>query len=115
SRRTPCGASPVPSSVTALLSSLHCFADLDLEASRHRAIVFALGHAFGEVFLSRREGIGLIVRIAVALAVAELLHQAGRRIAQMHRDFERTVLRCLFHCFAERRVDSLAPRGPREA
>ena len=42
--------------------------------------------------LTRRVGIGLVMRVAVALAVAKTLHQLGRGVAQAHRHRARPVL-----------------------
>ena len=50
-------------------------------------------HAVGQVVLARRVGVLLVVRVAVALAVAEVLHELRRRVAQVQRHRPRAVLR----------------------
>ena len=84
--------------------------DPDLEPARHRLVVARRLHAVGKVLLARGVGIGLVVRVAVALAVAERLHEPGRRIAQVQRHVERAVLLRVGHRRAERHVDRIALR-----
>jgi len=69
------------------------FADLRLEAALGRLVPPGRLHAFGKIRLPRGVGIGLVVRVAVAFAVAEVLHQPGRGVAQVHRHRPRRVRR----------------------
>ena len=85
-------------------------ADLDLQTARRRHVVAPLRHAFGQIALAGRIRVGLIVRVAVALAVAELLHQPRRRVAQVQRHLERAELGGILHGCAERGVDRVALR-----
>src|ERR1700723_3519004 len=73
-----------------LAPGVQSLADLDLQPTRRRHVVAPIGHVVGEVALARGVAAGLVVRIPIALAVADILHQAGRRVAQMQGDFERT-------------------------
>src|SRR6202789_1509444 len=66
-----------------LAPGVQSLADLDLQPTRRRHVVAPIGHIVGEVALARGVAAGLVVRIPVALAVADVLHQAGRRVAQM--------------------------------
>jgi hypothetical protein len=57
-------------------------------ASSHapnRFVPVGLRHALGQVVFAGCIAVGLVMRVAVGLAVAEFLHQLGRRIAQMER------------------------------
>src|SRR6185503_20468756 len=67
-------------------------ADLDLEAARDGPIVAAVGHFIREISLALHEGARLVVRVAIPLAVAELFHEPGRRIAEPQRYIERAEL-----------------------
>ena len=62
--------------------ALERLADALLEPTRRRMIIAAIRHVIGKVALAGGEGLRLIVRIAVAAAVAKLLHESRRRIAQ---------------------------------
>src|SRR5262245_58197080 len=66
--------------------------DADLESPACRLVEARRIHALGEVALAGREGVFLVVRVAVALGVAEVLHEARRGIAQMQRYGSRAVL-----------------------
>ena len=61
------------------------FANLCLEAAVCGLIPVGPLHAVGEVTFARRVALLLIVRIAVILAHAEILHQLGWGIADVHR------------------------------
>ena len=49
--------------------------DALLEAARRRMIIAAIRHVVGKIALAGRVGFRLIVRVAIAAAVAEFLHQ----------------------------------------
>src|SRR3984957_20584543 len=74
----------------ALAARVQRLADLDLQSARHRHIVVPVRHLVGKVSLAGRVAARFIMRIAITLAIADFLHQAGRRVAQMQRHFERT-------------------------
>ena len=48
-------------------------------------------HAVGKIVLAGGVGIGLVVRVAIILAVAQILHQPRRRVAQVQRHRARPV------------------------
>ena len=85
-------------------------ADLDLEAARRRRIVAPVRHLVRQIALAGGIGVRLVVRVAIALAVADLLHQPGRRIAQAQRHLERPVLLHVRARLAEGDVDRVALR-----
>src|ERR1019366_3550189 len=60
-------------------------ADPDLEAALDRLVKPRRRQVVRPVAFTGREGIGLVVGIAIALAVVEALHQRRRRIAQAQR------------------------------
>ena len=93
--------------------ALERLGDLDLEPARHRLVITRRLHVVGEVLLARRDRVGLVVRVAIALAVAEALHQPRRRIAQVQRHVERAALLRIGHRGLERDVDGVALRGAR--
>src|SRR3546814_8302638 len=59
------------------------FRELDLEAARHRLVIHALAHRVREPGLVEGDAAFGVVVVLVALAVTELLHEPGRRIADM--------------------------------
>src|SRR3954464_2426949 len=65
------------------------FADFYLETARRGPIVAAVGHFIREISLAFDEGAGLVVCVSIAVAVAELLHELGRCIAETQRHVER--------------------------
>ena len=68
---------------------LERFADALLEAARRRMIIAAIRHVIGKIALAGRVGLRLIVRIAVAAAIAKILHESRRRITQPQGHLER--------------------------
>ena len=77
------------------LSALACgaqlresFADLDFQAARHRRIQLGADQLVRHEPLAGRERVGFIVLVAIAGAVAEILHQLRRRVADVHRHLE---------------------------
>ena len=60
---------------------------LDLQATRDGAVVSPIWHLIGQIALAGRVGLRLVVRVSVALSIAEIGHQPGRRIAQMDRNW----------------------------
>src|SRR5882672_6054053 len=73
----------------ALSSRVQRLANLDLEPARRRRIVTPVRHLVGKVALARGVAARLVMRVPIALAVADFLHQAGRRVAQMQGYLER--------------------------
>jgi len=55
-----------------------------------RFVIGPAAERFGEVF-GRDESIFRVMRVFVAAAVSEILHETGGRIAQMHRYRQRTL------------------------
>ena len=74
------------------LQPIELLADLALESARHRTIPLLRAHIVGKISLSGSVTIGLVVRVTVLVAIAEFLHQPGRRVAQMDRHRARLVL-----------------------
>mmetsp|Transcript_121880 Transcript_121880/g.339758 ORF Transcript_121880/g.339758 Transcript_121880/m.339758 type:complete len:468 (+) Transcript_121880:133-1536(+) len=66
--------------------------NLQLQAARHGRVPALACEPVGQVLLAGRVSIRLVMRVAVGMAVAQLLHQPGRRIAQVHRHGPRHVL-----------------------
>lgn len=66
-------------------------ADADFESAIDRFVEDLALQAVGQVLLAGRETALLVVRVAIALAVVELLHELGRGIAQMHGHGPRAV------------------------
>src|SRR5260370_32282951 len=60
-------------------------ANLGFETPRHWLIPPLLGDIFRKVVLSRCVRVRFVMRVAVVLLVAELLHELRWRIAQMQR------------------------------
>src|SRR6267378_564322 len=81
-------------------------ADLSFHATIAGAVPLDLRHSLGKVILARRKRLRLIVRVAVALAVAQVLHQAGGSVADVQRHRPRAVL----GNEAARRIISLVDR-----
>ncbi len=50
-------------------------------------IIRTIIHVVGKIFHTGRDRTFLIVRVAIVFAVAELLHQSRRRVAEMHGHF----------------------------
>src|SRR5207248_11020215 len=67
-------------------------------------------HVVRQIVLAGRVGFVFIVRVAIAFAVAEVLHQPRRRIAQSQRYRARAVFGDERARFAERLVDRIALR-----
>src|SRR6188508_1441899 len=65
--------------------------DLALEATLDRLVELLTRHPVGKVALAREALLGIVV-VFVAAAVAQLLHELGRRVEDMHRRRERAVL-----------------------
>src|SRR5258708_1904794 len=86
------GAAPAASALllAQLLPVFQPLQDLALEAAFDRLVEFLACHAVGEIVLSREAVLGIVV-VFVALAVADLLHELGRRIEDMHRRRQRAV------------------------
>src|SRR5947209_776509 len=61
------------------------FADADFEPAFGRLVEVRRLHVVGEVAHAGRKAALLVVRVAVALAVIELLHQLRRGVAQVQR------------------------------
>ncbi|MNN39472.1 hypothetical protein D3C81_1535110 [compost metagenome] len=64
----------------------------------------------GEVIFASRIGLRLVVGIAVFVAVAQRLHQLGRRIAQVQRHLQRAMGRGIAHRRLEAHVHRIALR-----
>src|SRR5690242_21536659 len=79
----------LPVELTQLLQSL---ADAAFQPARRGLIELDGLHPFGKITLARSVSIGLIMRIAVRVAIAELLHQPRRCIAQVDRHRTRSIL-----------------------
>src|SRR6202011_1442916 len=60
------------------------FLDLAFEAALARPVEVAAGNAIREIVLARKAFLGGMV-VDVALAVAEVAHEAGRRVQYVHR------------------------------
>src|SRR3990170_4839912 len=71
-----------------LLPVLQPLQDLAFEAALDRLIELLPRHAVGKVVLAR-EAVGRVVVVLVALAVADLLHEPGRRVQDVHRRRQR--------------------------
>src|SRR5690606_20267996 len=75
-----------------LTQAFHFFSNLDFQTARYWLIPMGVGNAVRQVGLARRVGIGLVVSIAIRMTVAQLFHQLGRRVAQMHGYFTALIL-----------------------
>src|ERR1051326_8012947 len=73
---------------------LELFADLRLEPALGGPVPLLGLHALGKIGFARGIGAFLVVRVAVALAVAELLHEAGGRVAQVRSEERRVGKEC---------------------
>src|SRR5258708_7211860 len=71
---------------------LELLADFRLKAAVHRPIPLHFWHAFRQVALARRIGIHLVVRVSIALAIAEVLHEPRRRVANVQGHGTRSIL-----------------------
>src|SRR5258708_34359500 len=80
------GTSHLPVALSPLLERL---ANLDLWPARRRHIVTPVRHVIGEVALARGVAARFVMGIPIALTVADFLHQAAGRLAQMQRYLER--------------------------
>ena len=83
-------------------------ANLQFQATGHGLVILARFELLGKVVLASCVGIGLVVGIAVFLTVTQLLHQPGRRIAQVQRHLQRTVLGSIAHGGLEAHVHRIA-------
>src|SRR5690349_14778105 len=89
--------------ISQFLPVFEALQDLAFEAALDRLVEFLAGHAVGEVVLAREAVLGIVV-VLVAAAVADLLHQLGRGIEDVHRRRQRAVLPGRALGGAERRV-----------
>src|SRR5260370_7759011 len=108
------GAPPAASALllAQLLQVFQPLQDLALEAAFDRLVELLARHAVGEIVLSREAVLGIVV-VLVTLAVADLLHELGRRIEDMHRRRQRAVRLGRPPCRAEGRIPRIPfPRGP---
>ena len=95
-RRTASGGPAHCSSASACFRSARpaapaARAELGLRALAGRLVVALPRHAVGEIVLAG-EPVRRVVVVGVVLAVAELLHQPGRRVADVERRRQRAVL-----------------------
>src|SRR6202046_1388336 len=60
-----------------------------LQSPRDRHIVTAIRHLIRKITLARRIAARFVVRIAVALAITDFLHEACGRVAELQRHLER--------------------------
>src|SRR5512135_56427 len=102
---------PAKRSTLPRTQALQRLADLDLKPAVDRLVVARGLHLVGEVLFAGRKGIGLVVGVAVPLAIAEALHEAGRGIAQAQRHVERAELLRILHRGPECHVHGVALRG----
>src|SRR5690606_4384347 len=73
-----------------LLQMPQLFGYADFQPALDRLIIVARLDGLGKIILASCIGIGLVVGVAVFLAIAKVFHQLGWRIAQMQRYFQRT-------------------------
>ncbi|MNS24541.1 hypothetical protein D3C72_563900 [compost metagenome] len=86
------------------------FADLQFQATGHRLIERDRVEFFREIIFAGGVGIRFVVGITVFVAVAQLFHQFGRRVAQVQRHFQRTVFGGGAQCGLEAHVHRVAFR-----
>src|ERR671918_154780 len=74
-----------------LLPVFQALQDLALEAAFDRLVELLARHAVGEVVLAREAVLGIVV-VLVALGIAEVLHEPGGRVQDVHGRRQRAVL-----------------------
>src|SRR6516162_11022230 len=89
-------------------------ADFQFQPARYRTLVSPIRKFIRQVTLPGGEGIRLIVRIAIAAAEAQILHQPRGRVAQPQWYIQRTELRHILHRLAHRDIHGVALRRARE-
>src|SRR5688572_17336390 len=85
--------------------------DFYLESARHGLIVASRRQLVGKIGFTGGDGVRLVMRVAISLAVTESLHQAGGRVPQPQRYLERAVFPGVGHGGIEGRVHGIALRG----
>jgi hypothetical protein len=70
---------------------VEALADVALEAAFRRIVKGLPAHLFGKIVLARK-GVRLVVVVAIARAVAFILHQLGRRVEDVLRRQQRAML-----------------------
>src|SRR2546426_10732038 len=76
----------------ALAQRRELFRDPRFEAAIGRLVERDLGHAFRQIMFAGGVRFRLVVRVTVPLAVAEVLHEARRRVPDVQRHGPRAVL-----------------------
>ena len=66
--------------------------DPDLQPTRDGMIIRGHIHVLRKVALAGGKPALLVVRVAVAISIAKITHQAGRRVPQVHGHFQRALL-----------------------
>ena len=84
---------PSPARSRLSFAQFQPLADLALEAAIGRIVEVLAAHLLRKIVLAGK-GIGLVVIVLVALAVALFLHQLGRRVEDVLRRQQRAVLFC---------------------
>ena len=67
------------------------FGDFCLDPARYRLVPAGLFHAVGQVGFASGIRVRFVVRVAVVVAVTELFHELGWRVAQVNRHLARLV------------------------
>src|SRR5580692_10997684 len=90
--------------------ALERLTDTLLQTARRRMIIAAVRHVVGKVALAGGKGLWLVVRIAIAAAVAQLFHQRRRRIAKSQRHLQGAVALDVLASLIEGGIDGVALR-----
>ena len=106
-------ASPSAAALAQLVPVFEPLLDLALEAALGRAVEFAARHAVREIVLPGKAFLGRVV-VDIAAAVAEIAHQPGRRVQDVHRRHQRAGLARHRARLAERVIGGVRFRRGRE-